>query len=241
MKYLAVTIVFNLALAASSFAMANDSNRKPSCNRSTETIASHKMEVTEDTSISEINECQVTPLFWDLHPPFEINNSNNLRRKPGSTFFAKGQFMILEGTVRDENCVPISDAVVEIWQADALGGTGYNGKGKDKHFIGAGRTITSNNGEYAFYTVMPGSTHHYDSPVIHIRVRHKDFLLSETLMYLSAKPEGDIKHEGNVKKDYNQRKLLLAYEQNGRKNRLGNGLRYRFDFTLEGTNLYKKY
>ena len=239
MRYYIIFLSMMVAVGVSSAAYSHEMMAGRSCHKKLETRGGES--VAEEAGVSEVDECFVTPLVWDLHPPFEINNSNNLRRKQGSPFFAKGQFIIIEGAVKDENCVPVPDAVVEIWQADALGGVGYMGNGKDKHFNNTGRAITSNNGEYAFYTVMPGAAGNHGGPVIHIRVRHKDFLLSESLMHLTSAPSALSKNEDHVKKNAKYSKLLLAYEQNRGKNRVGDGVRYRFDFTLEGANLYKKY
>ena len=50
--------------------------------------------------------------------PQNFATNNNLRRKPGSYFFAKGRFLYIEGFVFDVVGVPVENAVVKIWQAN---------------------------------------------------------------------------------------------------------------------------
>ena len=73
---------------------------------------------------------------------------------------AKGQIVSVSGRVLDENCVPISDAVVEIWQANACGRyihvVDQHPAPLDPNFTGAGRTVTNKDGYYKFITVKPG-------------------------------------------------------------------------------------
>lgn len=108
----------------------------------------------------------------------EIANTNNLRRKTGSAIYATGDRIYFNGRITDENCVPISNAIVEIWHADNTGKYSYQIKwediSNDEYFIGTGRYKTDNNGEFSFLTIFPGF---YDNraPHINIRVSHPDF------------------------------------------------------------------
>lgn len=74
---------------------------------------------------------------------------------------ALGERIILHGRVLDENARPVPNTLIEIWQANA--GGRYRHKNDrylapiDPNFGGCGRTITDEEGRYAFHTVKPGA------------------------------------------------------------------------------------
>ena len=53
--------------------------------------------------------------------PQNFSKTNNLRRKTGSPFMAKGKFLFIEGFVFDVVGVPVENAVVKIWQTNNFG------------------------------------------------------------------------------------------------------------------------
>jgi protocatechuate 3,4-dioxygenase alpha subunit len=71
-----------------------------------------------------------------------------------------GERMRIEGRVLDGDGVPVPDALVEIWQANAYGR--YNHPADhgpaplDPSFLGFGRSGTAEDGRYWFETVKPG-------------------------------------------------------------------------------------
>jgi protocatechuate 3,4-dioxygenase beta subunit len=72
-----------------------------------------------------------------------------------------GERIIVHGRVLDENGRPVGGTLVEIWQANA-GGRYRHKKDTylapiDPNFGGCGRTLTDENGYYAFRTVKPGA------------------------------------------------------------------------------------
>lgn len=71
---------------------------------------------------------------------------------------AAGQRIAIEGRVYDGNGAPVTDALVELWQADADGN--YAGAGQatpaTSGFRGFGRTPTDSTGHFRFTTIMPG-------------------------------------------------------------------------------------
>lgn len=86
---------------------------------------------------------------------------NNLIRNYASDSEAIGERIIVHGRVLDENARPVPDTLVEIWQANA-GGRYRHKKDTylapiDPNFGGCGRTLTDENGRYAFHTVKPGA------------------------------------------------------------------------------------
>ncbi len=81
-----------------------------------------------------------------------------------------GQRIVVHGRVLDENGRPVRNALIEVWQANAAGR--YRHKRDqwnaplDPNFIGEGRTLTDDEGRYAFLTIRPGSypwANHYNA------------------------------------------------------------------------------
>lgn len=73
---------------------------------------------------------------------------------------AIGQRLIVYGQVLDENARAVPNTLVEFWQANAGGRYRHKKDGYlaplDPNFGGCGRTITGEDGGYAFRTVRPG-------------------------------------------------------------------------------------
>ncbi|NCP18996.1 MAG: protocatechuate 3,4-dioxygenase subunit alpha [Erythrobacter sp.] len=72
-----------------------------------------------------------------------------------------GEAIELAGIVCDHDGEPVVDAMVEIWQANAAGRYRSADDPRDDiaidpHFVGFGRSSTSEAGEFRFRTVMPG-------------------------------------------------------------------------------------
>lgn len=194
--------------------------------------------------VAIINQCEITPQIWLPKTPPVTQKTNNLRRLVGSSQFASGNPIIIEGVIMDDACVPISDAMVEIWQANSKGWFDYNnvlGEKSDPNFIGTGSTVTDNMGIYNFITVMPGSIHQMRAPHINIRVRHKDFPVFESIIYFENRHlnSKDVVLNKEVKPA--KRNLLIAKERKYSKNGSEYGVLYRLNITIDGQNKYKKY
>jgi protocatechuate 3,4-dioxygenase alpha subunit len=68
-----------------------------------------------------------------------------------------GEPVRIEGRVFDGAGEPISDALLELWQADGAGRyAGQAGAKSNTTFMGFGRSATDNDGRYSFRTVLPG-------------------------------------------------------------------------------------
>lgn len=87
------------------------------------------------------------------------NNNNLLNYKKSKSPI--GQKIIVYGRIFNTLGRPLPDIFIEIWQANASGK--YRDK-NDKHnapidpyFFGGGNTITNKNGEYKFFTILPGA------------------------------------------------------------------------------------
>ncbi|PKP73240.1 MAG: protocatechuate 3,4-dioxygenase subunit beta [Alphaproteobacteria bacterium HGW-Alphaproteobacteria-6] len=86
---------------------------------------------------------------------------NDLIRNYAKTGDPVGERIIVHGRVLDEDARPVPGTLVEIWQANA-GGRYRHKKDTylapiDPNFGGCGRTLTDDQGHYAFRTVKPGA------------------------------------------------------------------------------------
>ena len=73
---------------------------------------------------------------------------------------ATGTRIRIEGRVLDGDGLPINDAMIEIWQADAQGRYAHPRDSRalpNTKFKGFGRSATDKNGVYSFDTIKPGA------------------------------------------------------------------------------------
>jgi protocatechuate 3,4-dioxygenase beta subunit len=72
----------------------------------------------------------------------------------------QGQRIIVHGRVLDSGGRPVSQTLVEVWQANAAGRYRHSRDSwpapLDPNFSGAGRVLTDTNGYYRFTTIKPG-------------------------------------------------------------------------------------
>jgi protocatechuate 3,4-dioxygenase alpha subunit len=100
-----------------------------------------------------------------------------------------GERITLKGRVLDGEGVPVDDALVEIWQADAQGRFRHPADPQhtqaDPHFRGFGRSGTVGEG-FWFRTVKPGPTPPSPVPYINVRVFARGMLIhAVTRLYFS--------------------------------------------------------
>jgi len=114
--------------------------------------------------------------------------SNKLALPAGKSIYASGELVYISGRVLDAKCVPVSDAIVDIWQADPEGHYVHSTLGERLSpapaFAGSGRATTDNLGRFNFVTVFPGSVG-TRAPFIHVHVVHKDFPTLDTEMFFA--------------------------------------------------------
>ncbi len=89
------------------------------------------------------------------------DKDNNLIRLGKSNTIAKGEKILFWGQVTDQNCQPVVNTLVEIWQACHSGrynhpGDPDNGRELDAAFQYWGICPTDKNGIYKFLTIIPG-------------------------------------------------------------------------------------
>jgi len=130
---------------------------------------------------------------------------------------AAGERVAIEGRVLDGDGAPVSDAMIEIWQANAAGrydhpedhqqkdhqqegrrGGGHQERAIDPNFHGFGRTATGPNGCFRLRTVKPGPVPGSDgvpqAPHINLSIFARGLLKRlVTRIYFSDEPlnEGD--------------------------------------------------
>lgn len=107
-----------------------------------------------DTTISEIT----GPVFGHNMLGELDNDLIHNFAKPGES--AIGERIIVYGRVLDESGKGVPGALLEFWQANAGGRYRHKKEGYiaalDPNFGGCGRTITGEDGSYAFRTIKPG-------------------------------------------------------------------------------------
>ncbi|MDX2049952.1 MAG: hypothetical protein SFT93_02075 [Rickettsiaceae bacterium] len=134
-------------------------------------------------------------IFNDYEPKI-FPKTNNLLRKQGQRPILCGTKLIIRGKLLDSKCTPVSDAKVQIWHVGCDGKYPYellrNHKkhhaltnlDSDSTFLGAGTTITDNNGEFIFITIVPPPIN-TKAPVAHLRFSGEFFGEFETAIALS--------------------------------------------------------
>jgi protocatechuate 3,4-dioxygenase beta subunit len=74
---------------------------------------------------------------------------------------AEGDPIKVTGKVMDEFGRPIKNSIIEIWNANKYGRYSHiedhSGLQLDPNFLGLGRTISNDQGEYEFWTIRPGA------------------------------------------------------------------------------------
>ena len=73
---------------------------------------------------------------------------------------ARGRHIAIEGTIRDGAGEAVTDALIEVWQANAVGKYRHPNDRQDRPldpaFDGFGRVATDEHGRFAFRTIVPG-------------------------------------------------------------------------------------
>ena len=107
--------------------------------------------------------CQTTPrLAVSNYPGAKaIPHGNNLLLPAGKSVAASGQTVVIMGRLLDSRCLPITEAVVEIWQVNPYGRWLLAGSDDlvtpNPTFAGAGRTVTDKDGRFVFTTAFPAA------------------------------------------------------------------------------------
>ncbi len=148
-----------------------------------------------------------------------------------------GERIRIEGHVLDGDRLPVPDALIEIWQANAHGRYNHPAdKGPallDASFLGFGRSGTENEGTYWFETIKPGpvpfDSKQLQAPHISVTVFARGLLNHlVTRLYFADEPANA--HDAVLLcVPESQRATLLAQRQQE-----GTHLVYRFNIILQG-------
>ena len=145
------------------------------------------------------SDCTLSPKessgpFYPLS--FPIDQDNDLTYLNNKSLSAEGEIIYIKGLVQNESCEPISNALVEIWQACSTGRYNHpddkNSAKIDSNFQYWGKAITNKDGVYGFKTIKPGS---YPvnwfwtrPPHIHFTISSSEYSTFTTQMYFSGDP-----------------------------------------------------
>jgi protocatechuate 3,4-dioxygenase beta subunit len=128
------------------------------------------------------------PGFDKIHP------SNNLVLPAGKAVEAEGNKLIIHGQVRDKNCKPLPEAMVELWQPNPFGkwtrATNVDLATPNSVFVGTGRTYTDEEGRFTFITAFPAARKGR-SPFVNLRVSMKGVANYSTALFF----ENDVRNE----------------------------------------------
>ncbi len=148
-----------------------------------------------------------------------------------------GERVRIEGRVLDGDRLPVPDALVEIWQANAHGRYHHpRDQGPaplDPSFVGFGRSGTENEGLYWFETIKPGPVpfdqQRWQAPHICVTVFSRGLLNHlVTRLYFADEPS-NANDPVLLCIPENRRATLLAPSQQE-----GTNVVYRFDIILQG-------
>lgn len=151
---------------------------------------------------NKLNTCYPSNELYNDYEPEHFSTTNNLLRKTGSSEIVCGDKIIIRGRLLDEQCVPIPDAKIYIWQAGCDGKYPYKPLRSNINknlinlkngstFTGSGIATTNNNGEFIFITVYPTKMLN-DSPHVNIKAIHHSLGILQTRLYISDDAITDI-------------------------------------------------
>ncbi len=146
--------------------------------------------------------CNVTPdqTLGPFYPHIKNGDGDvDLTRIQGKEGQAKGQVIFVRGRILDEQCQPVENALVEIWQANDGGRYSHEGDSSnpiplDPNFEGWGEMTTGTDGSYGFKTIKPGAysfsdpevVENWRTPHIHFKVSRRGYHEIVTQMYFDG-------------------------------------------------------
>jgi protocatechuate 3,4-dioxygenase beta subunit len=221
--------------------MGNYGNRNPPQVSYADSISAQAVPVNELFSPKKITP---TRLFSaELSMPEKFNTTNNLIQKTGSFYAAFGEVLFVQGTIVDSFDLPISGAIVEIWQTNSAGKyqTLLDSKSDlvDKNFNMSGRATTDNLGNYFFITIVPGF-YLNRSPHINFNIYHEKFGKLGTEMYFENHPRNQLDYQ-YLSYDQEDRDLLTATVRltnifNSKSTKIAT-----FNIIMQGVHQYKNF
>lgn len=151
------------------------------------------------SAVGEAQQRMCSPLAAQPEGPFypvndQPDKDNDLILVRGKTQAAKGQVILVQGTVTDQHCRPVQGVLVEIWQACSSGKYNHpndpNTAPLDPNFQYWGKALSDQNGNYQFRTIVPGAypadTDWIRPPHIHFKVQKLGYMELITQMYFAG-------------------------------------------------------
>jgi protocatechuate 3,4-dioxygenase beta subunit len=170
-----------------------------------------------------------------------IYKGNNLVQPAGKSQSVPGQFLYVTGRIFDENCVPLKNAKVQLWQANSEGKYIYPHGGSFANpyplFAGSGTTYTDNRGRFKFHTVFPGPFKDR-APKLAFRVTHADTVPLFSTIYF----EGDVRNQED--KYYRRvpsdlKPLVTATTEPLNTADINQGIHAHIDMTVKGSDPFR--
>ena len=151
-----------------------------------------------------------------------------------ATTESQGERIRIEGRVLDGAGEPISDAMIEIWQADSQGRYAHplDKRGSNTGFKGFGRVGTGTDPEcrFIFNTVKPGPVDDKQAPHINLVVFARGMLLhAHTRIYFSDEAAANARDPVLATVPPERRMTLVAARTSSPA-----GVVYRFDIRMQG-------
>jgi protocatechuate 3,4-dioxygenase, alpha subunit len=153
----------------------------------------------------------------------------------------QGERITVEGRMTDGDGMPIADACLELWQANAAGryahpDDGQTDKPLDPHFRGFGRVSTDADGGFRLTTIRPGPVpghgNNLQAPHIAVAIFARGLLKQLfTRIYFAGEALNETDPVLSSIGDPARRRTLIATRQDE-----GGSPAYRFDIILQGDN-----
>ncbi len=145
-----------------------------------------------------------------------------------------GERIRIVGQVLDGDNVPVADALIEVWQADAQGRYAHpaDKRARNAGFSGFGRQGTGADGQnrFIFDTIKPGSVDGSQAPHMSVIVFMRGLLShAYTRIYFSDEPQANARDPVLSSVPEDRRRTLVAERQED-----GTGAVYRFDIRMQG-------
>jgi protocatechuate 3,4-dioxygenase alpha subunit len=150
-----------------------------------------------------------------------------------------GQRIMIEGRITDADGMPVPDAMLEIWQANAAGRYNHpddrqSDKPLDPNFRGFGRTATDADGRFRIVTIKPGPVpgrgNTLQAPHINLALFARGLLIQlHTRIYFADEPANAGDPLLSSIENLAARGTLIARRQSG-----GDPPAYCFDIVLQG-------
>ena len=168
--------------------------------------------------------CYPSKKYIDDYEPLVFNRTNNLIGSyelldtQTSDVFDCSMRIVVKARVLNQNCQPVKNALIYIWQPWCNGKytykplrTGINEKyidiAKKNLFLGSGVTTTNNEGEFSFITIYPASLY---ANYINVRVEPSSVLMFEENYFEQFQTRLFFKYETNSSFCYHKTLMGLA-------------------------------